>query len=1018
MVDPDVTAPNDVVVTQAPPRIVDDHPAEPAGRQPPTAAQELSAEPAPEPSPGRRTRSRRSMAADAIAVALLTLLLALAPASYFLADRLPVRPAPLIPAVSAAAERPGIGLRMVPGGQHGAVAPVTPADLRPLAEAVLGPKGADDLIALLAPQAARLSETAVGGTLGFAPYPYRYPALTALLDAAPGGGRTPASTALGEGLLALAARPGDGFAQGEFPNASPAAYAVLDRARDHGDCLAQLDLLLLLSADDQPRDAPVRAEMARAEQMCPHDPTPGWLYVQYLSQRMGLNDDFAPGDPRPADGWHQALDAATGLADRFPTSAAVVATLGDVRLRQGLYEQELGQPFTARQSLRAAAEAYQRARALGSTDAVVGMAKTLTGLGQPAQAAAMLHGEAAHGRASGLVLETLLNAEESAHQFADAARTGRDFAARGGSAYPTGPDLFAVPYGDGYFAHHRNPFGPVSVGVRGFRTFTVSLQPAPGGAGTYVEDLSFLPDFRPDDDMVTSAQSCPAGAWLRDAIVSGDSATALSALAGRLPDFTTARPTQHGASCFFSAENLRDVARLELGLAVQGDRSRRDELADKRQNMWRWAGDLDKAERVARAWVAADGLDDLRADPEAGGIHGERLDNNQATTDLALGRLADAQQHIASALRADPQNPAFLMTQGFVHDRADRKDAAARADRAALAADPGAYPAANDLGVELAREHHDEQAARALRQAVGARPTYALGWFNLGVVLSRMGPANAPAAQGAFAHAFRLDASLRDHPRRPTIDEGIYRVGLDVSRPLPPGWSLSRIHTGTPVPAVGVLAAVLLALGLARLAGSSAHADVAKAWLESTLDRLGRVRWLDRLQHPGWAVAVTAAVFAVPAAVSAQDPIGTVITVTAGTVLLAFIAMRVRLAAARRAGVTAEHRSWVPGMAFGAVAAPFAPWAPLPVVKTSQDHPRVHAAAPLALAAIGIVLFVEATLIPLPALRALAGAAIVMVASVLVPLIPLDGARLGAAGLLAGAGLVGAVFLLSLGVMP
>jgi tetratricopeptide (TPR) repeat protein len=169
------------------------------------------------------------------------------------------------------------------------------------------------------------------------------------------------------------------------------------------------------------------------------------------------------------------------------------------------------------------------------------------------------------------------------------------------------------------------------------------------------------------------------------------------------------------------------------------------------------------------------------------------------------------------------------MTQGFVHDRPRRTDAAISADRAALAADPGAYPAANDLGVELAREHHDKQAARALRQAVGAKPAYALAWFNLGVVLSRMGPRHAPAAQGAFAHAFRLDGSLRDRPHHPMIDEGVYRTGLDVSRPLPAAWSLSRVHTGTPVPAVGLLAAILLALGLARLAASGADADAAKA---------------------------------------------------------------------------------------------------------------------------------------------------------------------------------------------
>jgi hypothetical protein len=47
----------------------------------------------------------------------------------------------------------------------------------------------------------------------------------------------------------------------------------------------------------------------------------------------------------------------------------------------------------------------------------------------------------------------------------------------------------------------------------------------------------------------------------------------------------------------------------------------------------------------------------------------------------------------------------------------------------------------------------------------------------------------------------------------------------------------------------------------------------------------------------------------------------------------------------------------------------------------------------------------------------LASAAIVMVASILIPLVPLDGARLRAARLLAGAGQIGAVLLLFLGVV-
>ena len=50
----------------------------------------------------------------------------------------------------------------------------------------------------------------------------------------------------------------------------------------------------------------------------------------------------------------------------------------------------------------------------------------------------------------------------------------------------------------------------------------------------------------------------------------------------------------------------------------------------------------------------------------------------------------------------------------------------------------------------------------------------------------------------------------------------------------------------------------------------------------------------------------------------------------------------------------------------------------------------------------------------MPLARALGTAALIMVASVLVPVEPLDGGKLGKAGLVAGAGVLGAAVLLAL----
>jgi cellulose synthase operon protein C len=129
------------------------------------------------------------------------------------------------------------------------------------------------------------------------------------------------------------------------------------------------------------------------------------------------------------------------------------------------------------------------------------------------------------------------------------------------------------------------------------------------------------------------------------------------------------------------------------------------------------------------------------------------------------------------------------------------------------------------------------------------------------------------------------------------------------------------------------------------------------------------------------------------------------------------VATWARTLVARRTGLTAHNESWGPGVAFGMATAVVAPWAPLPVARTTDDAPRVHAAAPVALSLVGVVLFVESVALQVPLTRSLAEAALIMVASILVPVGPLDGAKLGRTGLLAGAGVVGAALLVGLGVV-
>jgi tetratricopeptide (TPR) repeat protein len=398
------------------------------------------------------------------------------------------------------------------------------------------------------------------------------------------------------------------------------------------------------------------------------------------------------------------------------------------------------------------------------------------------------------------------------------------------------------------------------------------------------------------------------------------------------------------------------------------------------------------------------------------GVRPEVLYNNLAMAHLGLGATDTAATEVANALESDPMNPIFLMTAGFIADHAGKTAEAADYDRRALQSDPGAFPAANDLGVELARAHDDTAAEAALRQAIGAEPGYALGWFNLGVLEGRRGPLHLPASQGAFAKAFALDPTLKDRRHDLTIDGSVYRTNLDLSKPLPPRWSVAETQKVAPAATAGLLAVLLVAAGLAR-SSSRGGADLAKQWLEPLAAGLGRIRGPKWLQRAAWAVVATVVAFLLGYLRHAGSPTE-VGAYALGVILLAAVAMYARIAIAARTKIAATQRSWPPGMAFGLVTGAIGfPWAPLPVVKTSAESKRIHLAAPLTLAALTILLFAESAWLNVPLTQSFAVAALVMAGSTLLPIDPLDGANVGKAGVAAAAGVVGGAVLVALGLI-
>ncbi len=1071
-----------------------------------------------------------------LVVAGVIAVLAFAPLAHLTANHLPDSPPSVVPLVADPTATRSSAVREVPVGLPPAAHIHTVSDVLPYAVAALGESGARALMAVLE-SSSFLASSPVGYVTGHLGYPYRYPALDAVLDRAPGAQFASGATPLAAALIVLAGQPqGDTFgpAADAVQNASAAAYGVLDRARASGACAPQLDLLLLVTADQLTTSDIIASEEHRAEAACPHEPTPAWLVGQGQLRRVGVSLSKQVG-PYPIAPLQKAVAVFEALQASYPADVGMLTGLGDAFLREGTHLR-YSEPFAARQDFDSAIGEYDRAAQLGDgRDAVSGLARALVGLGEPAEAAGLVRRALTASTFPGPLLEDLVAAEEAAHDFAAAEAAARRLDRLGASAYPNATAVFPDP--DEHSIDSLDDATlPFSFGADRLMSLNAVLV-APGGAGGSVQDLSFIPQYRDDLGITGSQPQCASWSWRRDAVLDGHAGDALQDWP---TSFTDARP-DHGACV--SSDELKSIAELSAGQKPEQSVFNGVDVVDARQNLLRWAGNLPAAQRVAQQWEAATGdksalpatrlgeidflmhryddaaaefgvaarrailldsgsenLDAVQAeldrgaalmaagrtgegsallrplsqsatqyyayqnshgDPddaiqdatvsyyadeqladyerEAGDLHAavedystalswtpqvqegsgvrlEALENNAALADLALDQTSTAAGLENKALAADPMDPAFLMTAGFIADRAGDTAAAVRYDRGALASDPGAFPAANDLGVELTRQHQDGAAVTALRRAVGADPSYALGWFNLGVAESRLGPVRLLVSQGAFAKAYSLDPALKDRRQDMTIDAAVYRTALDLSKPLPPRWSFAELQRPEPVAAVGLLAVIGLGVGLARTSGRGG-VPFAQQWLDPVSERLGSRPLLGRPRHPGWALAATGVTFLL-ADLHRPGSITQVVAYLLGVLVLGCAAVGARCALAGTWRVAATQRSWLPGIAFGIVTGAIGlPWAPLPVMAADADDRRVYAAAPLTLAALSLLLFVESAWLHTPISQSWAIAALIMSASTLLPVGPLDGAHLGKAGAVAGVGVVGGALLVGLGLV-
>ena len=358
-------------------------------------------------------------------------------------------------------------------------------------------------------------------------------------------------------------------------------------------------------------------------------------------------------------------------------------------------------------------------------------------------------------------------------------------------------------------------------------------------------------------------------------------------------------------------------------------------------------------------------------------------------------------------------NPAFLMTAGIVAERAGNSDSAIDYNRRALKSDSGAFAATNDLGIELARRGDYTGAQDALRQAVGAAPDYALGWFNLGVVASRRGPLHLLGSQGAFTKAFTLDPMLKDRKHELVIDGSVYRTALDLSKPLPAQWSLAQTQKSAPVQR-GLAGDNHARCGSGPRVGPEGHC-VRQAVARPVAERLNKIRgpsWIQRAAV-GMVVTVIAYLLGLPAPRGRCDRGRRLLRRSSSSA-----GWRTWPAKRSRTGKWwVAQSSWTPGLALSLVTGALGtPWSPLPVAQTDTESRHVHLAAPLALAALSLALFVEFAWLDVPLTGAFAVAALIMTSSTLLPIKPLDGANLGGAGAVAAAGVAAGAILVALGV--
>ncbi len=1137
-----------------------------------------------EPAVATRPRRTAALALDGLVVVLLLALLGLPLAATLAAAKsgiAPTAPESLLPPLVRSQAAPLRDLPIFTAGSDaeravGAGHALSPTGLRTALDAAaqraFGGADATEFWNVLALSDLGIdyyppAETVNGESI--VAYPFRYPYLDAVLDQLLPTQLSRTQAAAANDLAGLLVVAAGSVSRDEIPallHTGPGAFSLLQRASTSApSCEVQLNLAFVVATDMSTADDVITDEFDRAIEACPEDPTALWLLGEIRVQQSYA----VPGETRPSlkpaseEILARPIETFRRLQQAFPGSAAGWAGEADAELRLAEDATDAGiEPFTARHRFGRALTLYQRADQLSDDPGIdIGIARALAGLRRFDEAAAAATRATDSEPSAAAFQVRRLEYLEHAGRFGDSTAGLEQL----GSQPASGPS------GRSLLPNQTFLTTPLwSIGVERLRPIRLSIaEPPGGGAGAIAYDFSFIPAYR-EDPLTGYDPSCREWSLARDTVLAGRSDTALDlvrahgdpdasdphvscARIGGADDSAVAAPTDGVSRRGWLT--LAAVAAAEIGstsevaaeleqLGYEGPYDQYDSdpiaesasvwqayLYDKRQNLWRFAGNLDTAKSIVDEWLAqapddpgaadrageiaflrgdypaaatwfakaaaefssgtargslgragallkqgaaegqagqdADARDTLRNALSAAAEAADRLsdseslfsekhraalivyyarvqlgdaglrernyadaipeyeaavetypefeyvevepalpnrlkngavENNLALAHIMLESGSRAVETATAAVGRDPQSPIFLQTLAYAYQSAGQLDAAAETYRQAIGFDATLFPAANDLGVILAKQGRGDEAVASFRRAVGANPDYPLGWFNLGVQLSGMGPNHYLEAQGALGRAARLDPALRDADRQLVYDADPYYSGLDLSRPLPAEWRF--VETERRVPAALTVVVLLLLVG--RLVWSlgldQASGSLGERLFGWTRKRAaGRRRsWLSLLTRPLWpvvAIVATVAMLLWPLWRSTRPAPADVVILGAGVLILVGVYVRSRLAAARRAGTAVRHYTWLPAIGFGAAMGGVGlGFAPLPAAEVSDERRGVRWAGPAALAGVTVVLLALGWWSGVPAARALGASAMVMMSSVLLPTKPFDGA--------------------------